>query len=350
MNTKIFGVWAVLMFGAGPAEAQAPVRAADGDAGINPRLLRRFKPIRAEIDKDSNPLTLEKIELGRMLYFDPRMSKNRDLSCNSCHPLSKYGSDGEVTSKGDNGQRGRRNAPTVFHAAAAFVQFWDGAAVDVEEQAQRPIVSPMEMAMDSEDQVVARLESIPGYVAAFAKAFPGENKPVNYQNIGKAIGAFERRLVTPSRWDRYLEGDKSALTVAEVEGLRTFTNAGCMVCHTGELLGGSMYQRVGVAEPWPNQKDRGRAETTKLAADDMMFKVPTLRNVAMTSPYFHDGSVSKLGEAVKMMGRHQLGVELEPAEVASIVTWFGSLTGSLPEGYIREPVLPPDGRETASRK
>jgi cytochrome c peroxidase len=320
------------------------------EEAVNPRLLRRFKPIRVEIDSDQNPVTGEKINLGRMLYFDARLSQNRDLSCNSCHPLDKYGADGEVTSKGTKGQRGKRNSPTVYHAAANFVQFWDGRARDVEEQAGGPIVNPAEMAMSSPAEAVARIRSIPGYAPIFKKAFPDAADPISYENIGKAIGAFERRLVTPARWDRFLEGDKTALSAQEIEGLRVFSNSGCMVCHTGELLGGSMYQRVGVVEPWPNQSDRGRAEATKSSADEMYFKVPTLRNVAMTGPYFHDGSAPTLKDAVEKMAKHQLGVTLEDNEVAAIVAWLGSLTGALPLDYIKPPVLPKDSTVTASVK
>jgi cytochrome c peroxidase len=169
---------------------------------------------------------------------------------------------------------------------------------------------------------------------------------VTFDNVGKALGAFERKLTTPSRWDDYLRGNQNALTGPEVEGLKVFTNVGCMVCHTGEFVGGAMYQKVGVVDPWPNQKDQGRFEVTKQEVDRMMFKVPTLRNVAKTAPYFHDGSVATLDAAVRTMGRHQLGLKLSDREVASIVAWLGSLTGKLPEDYIEEPALPPSSGTT----
>lgn len=333
-----------------PTQASvAPVAAAlpaEASKGFNPRLLRRFVPLRARIEAPEHAATEAQIGLGRMLYFDKRLSKNRDIACNSCHKLDAYGVDGEATSPGDRGQRGGRNSPTVYNAAGFFVEFWDGRATDVEEQAKGPILNPIEMAMPSADAVVNRLKAIPGYRTAFAQAFPGETDPLTYDNVGRAIGAFERGLTTPARWDRYLRGEKSALTESEVAGLKLFTNVGCMVCHTGEFLGGNSYQRVGAVEPWPNQADTGRATVTKNPADRMMFKVPTLRNIAKTAPYFHDGSAKTLEQAVSVMGKHQLGLELGEDEVASIVSWLNSLTGDIPTDYIKQPALPDDAAAT----
>lgn len=328
--------------GAVAAPAAKATASAEASTEFNPRLLRRFAPLRERMDAASGPASDELVALGRALYFDKRLSRNRDVSCNSCHKLDAYGVDGESTSPGDEGQRGGRNSPTVYNSAGYFAQFWDGRSPDVEQQAKGPILNPIEMAMPNEKAVVSRLQTIPGYVRAFERAFPKESSPVTYDNVGRAIGAFERGLTTPSRWDKYLRGDKAALDAAEVEGLKVFTNVGCMVCHTGELLGGNSYQRAGAVEPWPNQTDEGRAGVTKNAADRMMFKVPTLRNIAKTAPYFHDGSAKTLDVAVRMMGKHQLGLELEDGEVRSIVTWLGSLTGELPMAYIAPPVLPPD--------
>jgi len=321
------------------ASNPAPV-AAQASKEFNPRLLRRFAPVRASIDSPEYPMTEERIALGRMLYFEKRISLNQDLSCNSCHQLDAYGVDGEATSPGDKGQRGGRNSPTVYHAAGYFTQFWDGRAADVEQQAKGPILNPIEMAMPSAEAVVARLKAIPGYREVFSKAFPGTPDPITYNAVGIAIGAFERRLVTPSRWDQYLTGSKGALKDDELEGLKVFTNVGCMVCHTGEFLGGTSYQRVGAVEPWPNQDDQGRASVTKSPSDRMMFKVPTLRNIAKTAPYFHDGSAKTLDQAVRMMGKHQLGLELSDPEVTAIVAWLGALTGELPKAYIAAPTLP----------
>jgi cytochrome c peroxidase len=307
---------------------------------FNPRLLRRFQVVRPVVAPEPGSAAAAEIDLGRDLYFDTRLSKNGAMSCNSCHPLGNYGADGQVTSPGHTGQRGSRNSPTVYHAAGSFAQFWDGRAIDVEEQAKGPILNPIEMGMKDGAQVEQVLRSIPEYVAAFQKAFPDDKQAVTYTHVGQAIGAFERGLVTPSRWDSYLSGDTTALTKAEVEGLRVFTNVGCMVCHTGEFLGGSMFEKVGAVEPWPNQKDMGRYQVTKDDRDRMVFKVPTLRNIEKTAPYFHDGSVAKLADAVRMMGKHQLGLELSDEEVTSIETWLKSLTGKLPEAYIQPPKLP----------
>jgi cytochrome c peroxidase len=315
-------------------------------AKLNPRLLRRFKPVREAIEAGDNPITAAKVELGRMLYFEPRLSKNHDLSCNSCHALDRYGVDGQRTSPGHKGQRGQRNSPTVYNAAGHFAQFWDGRAATVEEQAKGPITNPIEMAMSDGQAVERTLRSIPEYVALFKSAFPGERQPVSYDNVGKAIGAFERGLVTPSRWDAYLKGDEKALSAQELDGLKVFTNVGCMVCHTGEFLGGSMFEKAGVVEEWSNQGDQGRLAVTKQEADRMMFKVPSLRNIAETAPYFHDGSAATLDDAVTMMGRHQLGLDLTRDERTAIVAWFGALTGELPKQYIQPPQLPASTAQT----
>jgi cytochrome c peroxidase len=308
---------------------------------VNPRLLRRFKPVRAEIAAaDTPPASAAEIDLGRMLFFDERLSRDRDLSCNSCHNLAHYGVDNEPTSVGAKGARGRRNSPSVYNAAGHFTCFWDGRAGNIEEQAKGPILNPGEMAMPDAKSVVTVLQGIPGYVTAFHTAFPQDASPVSYDNVGRAIGAFERKLVTPSRWDRYLAGDHTALSAKEVTGLKLFTDIGCMTCHTGEFVGGSMFQKVGVASPWPNQADQGRFEVTKLDSDHMMFKVPSLRNVAKTAPYFHDGSAKTLEQAVTLMAHHQVGEDLGKDDVDSIVAWLGSLTGKLPAQYIAPPHLP----------
>ncbi|HXK18110.1 MAG TPA: cytochrome c peroxidase, partial [Polyangiaceae bacterium] len=322
----------------------APVEEKRG--GINPRLLRRFEPLRGQIESSDNPLTLAKVELGRQLFFEKRLSGQQDLSCNSCHDLQHYGVDGQRTSAGAHGRLGSRNSPTVYNAAGFFAEFWDGRAGSVETQAVGPILNPIEMALPNGEYAVRLLKSMPEYVSAFANAFPGEPEPVTFSNVGRAIGAFERKLTTPARWDDYLRGNENALSDRELEGLKIFTNIGCMVCHTGEFVGGSMYQKVGVVEPWPNQKDQGRFETTKLDADRMMFKVPTLRNIAQTAPYFHDGSVPTLSLAVRTMGKHQLGLELADGEIAAIVAWLGSLTGELPQQYVTPPSLPPSSAAT----
>lgn len=328
--------------GAATRQALEPEAETVRQGGVNPRLLRRFEPLRTQVETASNPLTSAKVDLGRMLFFDKRLSKGQNVSCNSCHDLARFGVDRQATSPGTDGVRGGRNSPTVYNAAGSFVQFWDGRAQSIEAQAGGPILNPIEMGQPSGEHVVALLKAIPGYVTAFQQAFPGETEPLTFANIGQAIGAFERKLLTPSRWDDFLRGKQDALTQRELEGLSIFTNVGCMVCHTGEFVGGSMFQKVGVVEPWPNQKDQGRYETTKQEGDRMMFKVPTLRNIAETGPYFHDGSVATLDGAVRAMGKHQLGLSLADREVELIVAWLGSLTGTPAEQYASPPTKLPD--------
>jgi cytochrome c peroxidase len=302
--------------------------------------LAPFKPLRAKDDNAANPPTPEKIALGKQLYFDKRFSKNQDLSCASCHDLARYGQDGTATSSGHKKQLGGRNSPTTLNASIQFVQFWDGRAKDVEEQAKGPITNPVEMAMANEGAVLAVLSSIPEYEKAFAKVFPGDPKPITFDNMAKAIGAYERTLLTPSPWDKFLAGDDNALTAEQKKGFETFYGKACFSCHMGEGVGGSSYQKAGAQVPWPNQKDQGRYDLTKKEEDRMMFKVPSLRNVAKTAPYFHDGSAKTLEEAVKMMGKHQLSLDLKPEEVASIVTFLGALTGEVPKEMMAEPELP----------
>lgn len=293
----------------------------------------------------SNPLTPEKVDLGRMLYYEPRLSKNHDISCNSCHLLDKFGQDAEPTSPGHLGQRGGRNSPTVYNAALHVAQFWDGRAANVEEQAKGPVLNPIEMAMPSEEVVVEVLNSIPGYVDAFAVAFPEDPEPLSYDNMAQAIGAFERNLLTPSRFDEFLQGDIAALDETELVGLQTFIEAGCITCHMGPAVGGSVYQKLGLVKAYVTE-DQGRFEVTGVEADRLVFKVPSLRNVAETAPYFHDGSISTLNRAVSLMAEHQLGKQLDAQENASIRAFLAALTGEVDESYIAKPTLPPSGPDT----
>ena len=315
-------------------------------AEIDPIRLAAFQPLPANFDSADNPGTPEKVALGQMLYHEKRLSKSQEISCNSCHGLGTFGVDNQKTSPGHNGQLGGRNSPTVYNAALHFAQFWDGRAATVEEQAKGPVLNPVEMAMPDAKRVEAVLNSMPEYVEAFKKAFPDDKKAVSFDNMAKAIGAFERKLATPARWDKFLGGDKMALTDAEKAGFNKFLDAGCMACHMGPGLGGSMYQKLGLVIPWPDQKDQGRFEVTKNDADKMMFKVPSLRNVAKTQPYYHDGSIATLNEAVKLMAKHQAGKELSDADTASIVAFLGALTGEIPADLAKEPVLPASTAKT----
>ena len=332
----------VILFGPGTSGAEG---SDDGAAKLSSQSKAVFGVLPAEAVDSRRPVTDERIALGRKLYFDPRLSKNQDVSCNSCHPLDQYGADGEATSPGHRGQRGGRSSPPTFNAALHVAQFWDGRAADVEEQAKGPILNPIEMAMPSEDAVMAVIRSIPGYPPMFEAAFPGESDPVTYENLAIAIGAFERRLLTPGRFDRFMEGDTAALTSEEQAGLETFIAVGCQTCHYGPAVGGGVYQKLGLIEAYPTE-DPGRFAVTGVENDRGVFKVPSLRNIAETGPYLHDGSVTELDEMVVLMGRHQLGRPLSAEQVQSIIVFLNSLTGEVDAVYTAEPVLPPSGPDT----
>lgn len=318
---------------------------ASADA-LSDSYLAMFKPLPTEAPAADNELTEAKINLGRMLYYETRISKNGQMSCNTCHVLDKYGQDNLPFSPGHEGKLGGRSSPTVYNAALHIAQFWDGRAPTVEEQAKGPVLNPIEMGMPSADFVVDVLKSIPGYVDAFKSAFPREADPINYNNFGKAVGAFERKLVTPSRWDDYLKGQKDALTAEEQKGYETFAKVGCATCHNGPAIGGAMYHKLGLVKAWPELKDLGRYEATKVESDKHFFKVSSLRNVTETGPYLHDGSVKTLDQMVKMMAEHQLGKTLTDEEASSIVTFLKSLKGEIPKDYIAQPKLPESGPKT----
>ncbi len=311
-----------------------------GSTNVDQASLKNFAALPAAPAVLADTSMAAKVELGRMLYYDARLSKGQTVSCNSCHRLSEYGVDGKPTSEGQAGQRGARNSPTVYNAALQFVQFWDGRAPDVEKQAGGPMLNPVEMAMPSEAAVVAVIKSMPGYDAAFHKAFPGDKDPVTFTHTIDAIGAFERGLITPSRWDRFLQGDQTALTAEEKAGFNHFLAAGCDMCHSGVLLGGNAYQKLGAAKAYSETKDAGRFEVTRNQSDRMFFKVPTLRNVAMTGPYFHTGKVASLAEAVDQMAEFQTGRQLAAADRDAIITFLKCLTGDLDGNYVRQPELP----------
>jgi cytochrome c peroxidase len=328
IQITIFGL---ALSGAGCAPKPAPLDDAQ---------LKVFAPLPASIAAKPGGPVEARVALGRMLYYDARLSRSQTVSCNSCHDLARYGVDGEPTSKGHRGQRGDRNSPTVYNAAAHFAQFWDGRAPDVEAQAKGPMLNPIEMALPDDKAAVAVLKSMPDYVAAFKAAFPADNDPVTFDNMALAIGTFERGLLTPSRWDRFLAGDKAALTAEEQAGAHVFLTTGCAGCHAGMLLGGNLYQKLGAAAPYPDTSDAGRYKVTNAEADRMLFKVPSLRNAARTAPYFHNGKIASLDIAVAQMAEYQLGRQLTTSEIASIVTFLNALTGDLPAQYIQRPELP----------
>lgn len=323
-----------------PTATAAASATAEAEVQIDESILPAFGPLPAVMESKDNPLTEDKITLGRALYYEKRLSASNEISCNTCHILTVDGADARKTSVGHKQQTGKRNSPTVYNAAGAIAQFWDGRAKNVEEQAKGPITNPVEMAMQDEKSVIAEIKKVKWYVEQFKKVYPTDKDPVTMDNLAKAIGAFERKLVTPGRWDKFLQGDKSALTAAEKAGFKKFIDTGCNTCHAGPYVGGAMFQKLGLAKPWPKEDDLGRYEATKQDVDKMFFKVPTLRNVSKTAPYFHDGSIATLEEAVKLMARHQLAKELSDADVASIVTWLKALDGEIPKDYIAEQKVP----------
>ena len=297
-----------------------------------------IQPIRAA--KVSNP---SMVELGKKLYFDPRLSKSGFISCNSCHNLSMGGSDNLKASIGHNWQKGEINAPTVLNSSMNLAQFWDGRARDLKEQAGGPIANPGEMAFTHE-LAVKVLESIPAYVGEFEHVFG--SRAIDIDKVTTAIAAFEETLVTPnSRFDKWLAGDAKALSDTEVEGYRLFKTSGCTACHNGPAAGGTSFQRMGLVEPYRTDNPaEGRVAVTGRDADRFNFKVPTIRNVELTYPYFHDGAAETLSQAVDVMGRVQLGKRFSSDENARIVAFLKTLTGDQPAFAI--PQLPPSSDTT----
>jgi cytochrome c peroxidase len=283
------------------------------------------------------------MELGKQLYFDPRLSKSGFISCNSCHNLSMGGSDNLKTSIGHNWKKGPINAPTVLNASLNVAQFWDGRARDLQEQAGGPIANPGEMAFTHE-LAVEVVASMPAYVAQFTKVFGSAD--VNIDRITKAIAAFEETLVTPnSRFDKWLTGDTTALTDAEVSGYELFKSLGCAMCHNGTAVGGRSFRKMGIVEPYKTDNPaEGRIAVTGKDADRFNFKVPTLRNVELTYPYFHDGAADTLARAVDVMGRVQVGRRFAKDENARIVAFLRTLTGDQPSFPL--PALPPSSDRT----
>ena len=297
---------------------------------------------------EANAITPVKVDLGKKLYFEPRLSQSWLISCNTCHNLGLGGVDLMETSIGHGWQAGPRNAPTVLNSVYNLAQFWDGRAADLMEQAQGPVQAAVEM-NNTPERTVETLQSIPDYVEMFVEAFPGEADPVTFENMARAIEAFEATLVTPnSPFDRYLSGDDAALTEDEKQGLALFMDSGCTACHGGILLGGTSYQRFGAArnpgvELLPPE-DRGRFAVTGDASDEFAFKVPVLRNIDLTAPYFHTGKVWSLEDAVEVMGQAQLGRDFTEEESSRITTFLLSLTGDQP--VVEYPVLPPHTADT----
>jgi cytochrome c peroxidase len=299
----------------------------------------RFDPLPAAAPNPDNPVTEAKVALGKELYYDTRLSKEGNISCNSCHDLATFGVDNQPTSEGDDGTLGGRNSPTVLNAAFHLAQFWDGRAADVEEQAGMPILNPVEMAIPSEEFLVDRLAATERYPTHFAEAFPDDEEPLTYANIRNALAAFERTLLTPTRFDAFLEGDLDALTAREKAGLEKFMQLGCTTCHNGVNVGAASFQKFGLRDDYwvhtgSETKDEGRMAVTADEADRYVFRVASLRNIEKTAPYFHDGSVETLEEAIRVMVDVQLGVALTDEEVESLAAFLRSLTGEVPQAAL----------------
>ncbi len=312
-----------------------------------------FKPIPTQPPAlPDNPASPAKVLLGKMLYFDPRLSESHVITCNSCHMVGMGGVDLQETSLGHRWQHGGRNAPTVYNAVFNVAQFWDGRAKDLEQQAGGPLVNPVEMDTTAE-HAVEQLKGVPGYAPAFAKAFPGSADALTFENIRRAIAVFEATLITPNApFDRYLRGDEKALDATQTQGLALFIGKGCAACHSGINVGGGMYAPFGVVErPGADilpPGDKGRFAVTKTVSDEYVFRVPPLRNVALTPPYFHSGKVWDLRQAVAIMGNSQLGAKLTETEVDRITAFLGTLTGDQPQ--VTLPILPPSVAKTPRPK
>lgn len=287
---------------------------------------RMITPLPASIPYDK-----EKAMLGKQLYMDTSLSKDGKVSCNTCHDLKRYGVDNEIFSIGADGVLDEPfNSPTTFNSVFNFVQFWDGKAKNLADQAKNPFTNPKEMALKDEAEVVKRVEANAKYKASFDKIY-GQ---ITMQNITDAIAEFEKTLITPnSPFDRYLNGDENAISSQAKRGWEAFKSNGCVACHQGQNVGGTMYQKIGIFEPYPNQENLGRYEITKIESDKMVFKVPSLRNVAKTAPYYHDGSIPTLDACVQFMAYYQLGRFLDQQTVDDIVAFLESLTGEFNEQF-----------------
>jgi cytochrome c peroxidase len=288
------------------------------------------------------------VELGKDLYFDPRLSQSHNISCNTCHQIGLGGVDMLSTSIGHKWQKGGRNAPTVLNAVFNVAQFWDGRAADLKAQAGGPIQNPIEMGITHE-HAVEQLKGIPGYTPLFEAAYPNDKDPITMPNVVTAIAVFEATLITPNApFDKYLRGDGNALTAEQKEGLKLFMDKGCASCHAGINIGGQMYAPFGVIEKpgadFLPAGDKGRFEVTKTVSDEYVFRVPELRNIELTPPYFHTGKSWDLRQAVAVMGTSQLGQKLTDDEISKVTAFLKSLTGEQPQ--VTYPILPPSTATT----
>lgn len=326
--------------------SQLPPGATGGadDKAILEQAQRLFAALPSVAEDADFPITPEKVELGKVLYHDTRLSFNGTISCNSCHKVDGFGVDNEKTSPGHTQERGARNSPTAFNAALHSMQFWDGRAKTVEEQAGMPMLNPVEHGVPDTVWLEKRLQGIAEYAPLFSAAFPGTKQPVTFAAATQAIGAFERTLLTPSPFDAFLEGNLDALSADAKAGLKLFMEVGCTTCHSGVSIGGTMFQKFGLhadfrALTGSSEEDKGLMDITGKESDRDMFKVPGLRNVAKTQPYFHDGSVADLGKSVEIMAKVSLNKDLTPEQTKLIVAFLESLTGTLPAEAMELPAI-----------
>lgn len=338
--------WTLSAICAGVVLLAGSVQAQATQSPLLEKARQLFKPLPENMATSEFPATAAQVALGRQLFFDPRLSLDGTVSCATCHRPALYGTDALPKSIGAEHRLNARNAPTVLNAALQFKAHWIGDRANVEEQAAKSLTGHASFGNPDPATVIQKIKALPGYEAEFRKAFPNDPEPVKPENWGKAIGAYERTLVTPGPFDAYLNGDTNALTPQAQNGLKLFIDHGCVSCHNGAGIGGAAFQKFGVFEDYWKQTgsqpiDEGRFTATKEPADKYVFKVPSLRNVAMTPPYFHDGSAATLPQAVSIMGKVQLGKALSDQEVNDLVAFLNSLTGELPKGFVVEPVLAP---------
>lgn len=317
---------------------------------ISPATLRQWFTPLPQTAPSLNPQQEVQVALGRQVYFDSRLSRYHNESCNTCHRLSNYGTDNSQYSPGSvpGVWDTPRNTPTSYNAGFQFAQFWDGRADNLQSQAGGPMLAAHEMDLSSHQVAVDLVQTVPVYVQELHQAFPGQPNPVNIRNITEAISMFEQGLITPSPWDRYLRGDTSALNTRQKSGLRIFLRYGCDTCHAGRDMGGISFQRVGDVYPWTNKSDPGRAGVTHSPAEYLYFKVPTLRNVTMTGPWFQNGSVTRLTDAIRLMATMQSGQPMSRHDAQLVADFLSSTKGSLPSSYIATPAIPPTSSELAA--
>jgi cytochrome c peroxidase len=344
--TKLFLKFYAALFAIGIVALSANmVIAASADEELMIQAKAIFGPLPSSMPSAENPITPAKVKLGHILFWEPRISSDGTVSCVKCHPISLYAADGLRKALGNHCKDNPRNSPCIFNAASEIAAHWIGNRTNVEDQAKQALIGPPSYGMPSYESVEKILKGIKGYAMLFQEAFPKDKDPVTADNFAKAVGAFERTLVTPAPFDDFMNGNASALTEQQKRGLKTFIGTACITCHLSPYLGGQLYQKFGVFKPYEQFTksatiDEGRFAVTKNPAEKFFFKVPVLRNVAETPPYFHDGSVDKLEDAVVIMAKIQLSKDLTEDQVTDIAAFLKSLTGRIPELALTVPVLP----------